>query len=541
MKHFGLPIVFGLCGSLALGCFAPSGAPDPEPASADEPFTSDVATLMSFEFDGELTSSSATNLSGQIRTQLLYTVGQLNAGRSVSRLSKLSLSNVSSAYVGSGLYRVRYHAKLPVAWGSKTNLPSSYTFKLPKRVDSAGISAFTAAYAASCQDADGHSVTASNFWFHYRPDASGCALAPADVVSRVASATKSSQNTTGKYPEYHRVWEDRMLRVVAVFGKYESGATSPADAGIAAYDEFAGAVRAQWPGAATTPASLPAHVGAAQPEVTFEAELGGGRSLVVTAMLVNELRSEGAAFDKRYAELTPGADLILYNGHAGLGANVAALATKGAWFPGKYQILFVNGCDTFAYQDDTLAKTRAALNADDPSGTKYMDVLTNAMPAYFSSLPDASMALLRGLTASTPVPYTTMFRDIDASQVVVATGEEDNVYGPAQGGLSGSVVFELSGTVAYKQVMSWQTPVLAAGKYAFEMTPEPSAPGGDADLRVRAGVMPDGTQTYKCPSYKYNSNERCVLTLSSASTVYVTATGDKSSQVSSFLVRAFRL
>ena len=40
------------------------------------------------------------------------------------------------------------------------------------------------------------------------------------------------ENTTGKYPEYDKVWEDGTLRVVAIFGKYEDGATTSSDAGI---------------------------------------------------------------------------------------------------------------------------------------------------------------------------------------------------------------------------------------------------------------------------------------------------------------------
>jgi hypothetical protein len=53
------------------------------------------------------------------------------------------------------------------------------------------------------------------------------------------------------------------------------------------------------------------------------------------------------------------------------------------------------------------------------------------------------------------------------------------------------------------------------------------------------GAAPDGTQTYKCPSYRYNSNERCSVTLTAPGHVFLTATGDKGTQASSFLVRAF--
>ena len=44
-------------------------------------------------------------------------------------------------------------------------------------------------------------------------------------------------STSGKYPEYDKVWQDKAFKVVAVFGKYDDGATS-GDAGISAYNRF---------------------------------------------------------------------------------------------------------------------------------------------------------------------------------------------------------------------------------------------------------------------------------------------------------------
>lgn len=530
-------VALALTGSLAVGCAADGH--DTDDGSAADPFTSASATLLDLDFDGELVTSQATSLSTQVKSQLFYSVGQLNANSSVSRLAKLTLTNVTSSAIGGGLYRVKYHAKLPVAWGSRTNLPSTLALTLPKRVDATGIAAFAKKYIAPCGEHDGHDVTSGNFWYHFRPAQAGCSFADADVLRVTATAKKAASNTSGKYPEYHRVWEDGTLDVVAIFGKYASGATGSDDAGIAAYDAFLASARAQFPGAATTPAALPAGPGVAAPQVTIEAALPGDRTVVITALLVDELSSASAAFDKRFAELTPAADLVVYAGHAGLGANARALANKGAWFPGKYQVLFVDGCDTFAYQDDTLAKTRALLNPDDPTGTRHLDVITNAMPAYFMSMPGAAMSLIGALSRpESPKTYEQIFASVDPSQVVVADGEQDNVFVP--GTPIAAPVFETSGTVTYKQSVAYTTETLQPGRYAFEMSNDPSAPGGDADLRVRAGAAPDGTQTYKCPSYRYNSNERCTLTITAPTKVFVTATGDSQAQAS-YLVRAFKL
>ena len=90
-----------------------------------EPFTSAQATLLDFSFRGELLTSSTWSLSRQAEEQVFFTVGQLNGERSVGRLDRLSISIVDSEAAGDGLTRVVYDATLPVAWGSKTNLPQT--------------------------------------------------------------------------------------------------------------------------------------------------------------------------------------------------------------------------------------------------------------------------------------------------------------------------------------------------------------------------------------------------------------------------------
>src|SRR5689334_4225071 len=95
-----------LVSALALSLAGCAGGVE-EPAEYDQPFTSDVATLLSFEFDGQLTAAS-TNTKGLIRAQLLYTVGHLNGESGVARLERLTTSNVTTTSLGGGLYRIKY-------------------------------------------------------------------------------------------------------------------------------------------------------------------------------------------------------------------------------------------------------------------------------------------------------------------------------------------------------------------------------------------------------------------------------------------------
>ncbi len=531
-----LALGFGLT-LVGTGCVGESDV-----GSNEDDFTSATSTLVDMDLDGVVVAGTDQNPTGQIRAQLLYTVGLFNAENGVARLGKVVLSSVTTSSLGGGLYELRYHAKLPVAWNKAKKIPKTYKLTLPKRVDEAGQNEFFAKYGSKCVEGGGHEVSLANLWYHYRPKASGCSLAAADVSKSTASVKVSPENSVAKFPEYHRIWEDGTLDVVAVFGKYEEGATSDDDAGIAAWDAFMEELRVTLPNVAVSPSNAPERPGAAFPDVTYESVLEDGRQVRVTALLVDKVATAPASFEARFSELTPGADLVIYDGHAGLGANVRSLSAKAKFFPKKYQLFFMNGCDTFAYEDDSMVKARALLNPEDPTGSKYLDVMMNAMPAYFSSMPDASLAVVRALVdTNKPKTYEAIFKGIDEAQVVVVTGETDNVYSASYVAETGWEGLELSGSVGYKETKSYSTDVLPAGSYVFEMTPELSLPGGDADLHLKVGSAPSQTSTYKCPSYKYNSNERCFVTLSAPSQVFFSATGDKKSVTSSYVLRAFPL
>jgi hypothetical protein len=425
-----VPVVLS---ALALGLGGCAADAAPEEAAGEDAFSSNQATLLDFEFDAELSTDSSWDDKQTITDQLLYTIGHLNADKSVGRLDNLVLSNIQKTQTG-GKTRIAYHAKLPVAWGSKTNLPTSYSLALPKDVSSAGLTAFTDKHKHSCVDWGAHEVDSGSMWYYYRPRQSGCDIKAEEVVKANATVTKSTENTTSKYPEYQKVWEDNRLEIVAIFGKYEANATS-GDAGIDGFNEFVSTMKTTLGGLGTGLVSTPANVaerpGPGTLDVTFEVSLADGKKVKVVALLVDSITQVWQGFDARYESLTPTADVIAYNGHAGLGQNVRALARKGKWVAKKYQLFFMNGCDTFAYVDGSLAQTRAALNPDDPTGTKYMEFVTNAMPSFFSSMPEASTALMKGLLSySAPKTYDQIFDNIDRSEVVLVTGEEDNVFQP---------------------------------------------------------------------------------------------------------------
>jgi hypothetical protein len=410
----------------------PVGGPGGPGGKAD---SSAHAVFLDFDIEGELVLRDDADLEKRIDAQLMYTVGQLNGERSVGRLDRIELSDVASEWQPSGELRVTYRARMPVAWNRANDVPTEYTFVLPRDVSIEGLEEFASRYGRDCVDYGDHS-DAGVFWYYYRPDATRCPIDSRDeqdAVELAATVSPSAIQTTGKYPEYQHVWADDVLRVVAITGKDEDGSTSPTDAGIASHGRLVRELLELLEpyDVQTEPAVLPDSPGLDTPAVHFEAELPNGFRIVVDALLVDNVQAAGTDFDTRYEELSSRADYIFYNGHSGLGANIRALAQKGRWIPEQYVLVFMNGCDTYAYIDSSLAEAHAAVNVDDPNGTRYLDIVANAMPAPISREVETALILLRALLqVEEPMTYEEIFETVNTSQVILVTGEADNEFAP---------------------------------------------------------------------------------------------------------------
>jgi len=486
---------------------------------------SELGVFLDATFSGKLVTDSSWNDTQTIQDQLLFTVGQLNGYEAVGRVDKAEITNISKTTLASGKTQITYKAKLPVIWAKRNGMPTGIELRLPLDISFAGQNAFTTKYKANCVDFSAHEVDSGSMFYYFRPFASGCTLAAGDVHAVKATVALSPVATSGKYPEYDKLWEDNTLNVVAIFGKYEDGATSASDAGIDAYNEFVNSMKSELSShnLTTVPASVPSSPGVGVTDIQFNATLADGKKIQVVALLtdnVNKGLSE-TAFRARYESLSTRADFITYNGHAGLGSNIRALAAAGKWVAGQYVVVFMNGCDTFAYIDGSLSSAHQSKNPDDTTGFKYIDIVNNGMPAFFANMAESSLAMFRGfLSYDDPQTYEQIFKHIDDSQLVMVTGEQDNQFTPGGGGNPQPWAgMTESGSLAHNAQKSWMTPVLAAGTYQFAMTGS-----GDADLYVKVGKAPT-LASYDCRPYKTGSNETCKVTLAQPAAIGVMVNG----------------
>jgi hypothetical protein len=417
-------VLFLLSSATTFGCSTSTEVDDAE--GDDAPITSNEAQIVDFNFDAEVVAAKTEETRKAIVSQLFYTIGALTTEHEANgQVGRVELSNVTTTNAGD-LVTIKYHARLPVAWPKGRSVPRRYDVVLPK--DTTKLQDFNAKYDGKC---GANEYGRESFWHDFNPKARGCAVDPADVSKATARVTKSRAITQNKYPEYDRVWEDGALEVVAIFGFAEGGGAS--DVGQQEYEEFVRRAKDLVPNAAQKENARSASI-AKDVSITGKVRVQGqDKDVRVTALLIDSLYTTGPDFAARYEPLSEKADLVVYNGHSELSKNTNALARMGKVAPKRYQLFFFDSCDTYAYLDTKLAERRTEVNgaAEDPKGTKYLDVATNVLPSYFVNYAGSSLSVFKALLQrDTPKTYNEILAELPSDQVVVVTGEEDNAFRP---------------------------------------------------------------------------------------------------------------
>lgn len=415
-------------GSLVAVCAAGCVLDSNEDQESD--LTSQSAIFLELSFSAQVVgpaTESEAQLRKQVVTQLFYMAGEIDKVHGGhGQFGFVELANLQSETLEDGLVATTYEAKLPVAWPKHRDVPETYRVVVPLRVDDLGLDAFNTKYAGSCGKAK---YGAEYLWYDFEPIATGCEMAPEDIVDTVALVAESPHTTTDRRPEFERFWDDGEFRAVIVHGTDGAWSRDESDTGVRQYSELQGLLTRAYPEAEITVAATSYSVFDDWTLTATVPTYGGGEGrLVVTTLLTAPLESIGADFDSRFGPLSVDADLITYGGHSGLSANIRALAAREQVKPEHYQVYFLDGCSTFAYLDTTLTDRRIEVNGSeiDPQGTKFLDMIVNAQPAPWYTGADSQWTILSMLAGSAEVSYLDILDELSQSATPVVSGEEDN-------------------------------------------------------------------------------------------------------------------
>lgn len=411
---------------LALTAVACSAPATEDVAPSEDAISSNDGTVLELRFRAEVIARADDTPRKAIAAQLQYVQGILTTDAGANAQANMPvLSNIRETAAQGDTKTIAYEAKLAVVWPKNRERPTSYDLVLPK--DVTALDAFNAKYDGTCGRNEYGQET---FWHDFHPAASSCRLDAADVVRAPATVALHPQTTEGKYPEYDKIWEDGSLDMVAVFGII--GSNTPSDEGAVTREKLLNEVKSSLTGAERVEAPETSGV-IAESTVTGEIVIEGrSRRVSLTAFLVQEASSAGSAFERRYADATAKADFIVYEGHSGLGQNINALARNTGATAGKYQLLYLYGCQTLAYLEPTMHEKRIALNgaAADPDGTKFLDVVATALPAYGDDGRSTTSFYRTLLDTRAPKTFNDLMRGISPLHLVTVFGEHDNTFRP---------------------------------------------------------------------------------------------------------------
>jgi hypothetical protein len=390
--------------------------------------------------NGEIISETSYDytLKNEIKQQLMYVIGQMNGLNGGSPdMNRLKVSINTKQALSNGLYKITYTAKLFLAWPNDVDFPETYELILPARGNSTFLQTFFMTFGSDensgskCLDSHAHDVTSGIFWYYYRPNKLRCAANKKTnkntqlVKFQNIQLVVSNKNTSGKSPEYGKIWEDGKLVATLIFGKASEGAMSEWDAGVSAYKKTVNALVIQYgkPITSTVKFNWRFENAILNPSInmTFNTKSG---LLDISLYLIEGIRSANSSFRNSYDERTLTSDYVSYSGHSGLGANIRALANMGDFQAGQYKVFLVNGCDTFAYVDDALRNAHQSVNPA-YGKDKFVDVITNAMPSYFHMNHVSNMSIINGMVGKTKT-YRQILSGFDKTQRAVVTGEQDN-------------------------------------------------------------------------------------------------------------------
>jgi len=394
-------------------------------ASSEAAITSELATILDFRFSGEVIGPANSAPRKSIVAQLMYAQGILTTAKHGNgQIRNVKLSNVNETSEGANK-RITYEASLPVAWPEGLAPPSSYELTLP--LDVVNIRAFDDKYDGQC----GRRRHGKNtFWHDFNPKERRCALDEKDIARMRVNVVPHPGETENKYPEYDQLWADDRLDVVAIFGiienlKRDDYGFSEAQKLVRSAQELVSDAREE--------NHQPSESILLHTSITGKATVHGRvRDVNVDVIVVERIERVGSDFDALYDVLTDFADMIMYNGHTDSGEGLDALSRKGKVVPGRYQLVLLNGCQSFALMDDTMTERRRAANGDaDPNGTKFLDVVTNALPGYADTLASTSSSVLAAaIGADTPTHFNELLSKMPKANVAVVFGEEDNRFTP---------------------------------------------------------------------------------------------------------------
>lgn len=271
-------------------------------------------------------------------------------------------------------------------------------------------------YNADCTDA--HYDGFGDFWYFYDPFRKGCEYLSkepmaAKVNIKIAPSEYKKMDLTPKLPTLRGDnGNGNLFSVYIISGYYENG-TDKKDPGYDNFNEIHKAFIRQGfeiSSKRRSKTTMPLNVYVK----TIELDNGKMMDVEINHLLIDtDIGTRSKVFAKFFKEAVEEADVIVYGGHSGLGANldIPSLEEKAGKFnfnKAKKQIFFFDSCSSYSYYLEHFAveKTKAKI-----------DIISNGLASYFHTSTGVLFAFLDHLftTDSQDVQWVDILSDMEGT------------------------------------------------------------------------------------------------------------------------------
>ena len=150
---------------------------------------------------------------------------------------------------------------------------------------------------------------------------------------------------------------------------------------------------------------------------------------ILVLLADTEIESKDITFHRYLVNALKSADIVVYDGHSGLGdtLNLASLP-RFQFNQDKYQLFFFNGCSSYPYYTGSFFTAKG--------GTENLDILSAGLPTYSSNSGPNTVSFLNSFIEGRTRSYQKILSDLENSNsdqgwfLLGVSGDEDNSWYP---------------------------------------------------------------------------------------------------------------
>ncbi len=370
------------------------------PPQDDLSYFGEVAHEAEYSLDAHLIMTSATQqrptsavATREVRNAAKYAMGHMRSDGSISYGFKTTIKSIDA--VSAKTFKITYNISGKAVL--KKLYSKYYNFIVPVYPQS-----MHALAEGKCFAKD-YAADKSTFWYHWDTQKEGCPLVEGEHYLKVKTDLKVLDQKETTYPEYERLMVNNTLTMTMLFGAdaYGNKNWNPNDQentdwGARGYRQARsylkqlGYADRRYEEAELRQIYNPKNAAKLPFAEEMTKELNGKKVQIRLVFLDTHVSATEAseAFHYFFRRALRTDSVVLYNGHSGMGSNLdldRLEAQRGFKIPfnPNYQIVFMGSCIPYAYYSDMYFKRK--ITAQDPKGTKNLDILAYAKESYFGT------------------------------------------------------------------------------------------------------------------------------------------------------------